>query len=509
MSSLYNSRRDFLKAIGFGAASLLVSRRALTAEHDKNRPNIVLILADDLGFSDLGCYGGEIETPNLDGMAANGLRFSQFYNCAKCAPTRTSILTGLYHQQTNVGQGSNCVTIAEVLRQTGYTTLAAGKWHVGGTPMDRGFDRYFGMLGGACSYFVPDKTFRLDREPFTTNDERFYTTNAFTDYALEFLDEAGRKDKPFFLYMAYNAPHYPLHALPEDIAKYRGKYMKGWDILRKERYERLIRLGLIDKRWAMSTRGADTHRSFSDIPPWEQVEDKQAEDLNMAVYAAMVDRMDRNIGRILKKLKELKVEDNTLVMFLSDNGGCPYERNKTIDIPPGPAESYRTYDSPWANVSNTPFRLYKRFNHEGGNSTPFIACWPAVIRKGGGITHQMGHIIDVMATCLDVAGGQYPSRYRGREIAELQGKSLLPVFEGRKRRGHDALFWEFMRNKAVRKGKWKLVTVGDNPWELYDMEADRTELDDLSAKMPEKVEELASMYEEWIKRCKAAVGETR
>lgn len=504
MKTVHNTRRDFLKAMGIGAASLIVPKLLSAREPDKGKPNIVLILADDLGFSDLGCYGGEIETPNLDGLAAEGLRFSQFYNCAKCAPTRTSILTGLYHQQTNVGQGKNCVTIAEVLRQAGYTTLAAGKWHVGGTPMDRGFDRYFGMLGGACSYFVPDKTFRLDREPFTTSDKNFYTTNAFTDYALEFLDEAGLKNKPFFLYMAYNAPHYPLHALPEDIAQYSGKYMKGWDILRKERYERLIKLGLIDKKWAMSKRGADTHRSFSDIPPWEQVEDKQAEDLNMAVYAAMVDRMDRNIGRILNKLRELKVEDNTLVMFLSDNGGCPYERNKTKDIPPGPAESYRTYDSPWANVSNTPFRLYKRFNHEGGNSTPFIARWPAVIKKGGAITQQVGHIIDVMATCLDVAGEQYPSQYKGHKITGLEGKSLLPIFEGRWREGHDVLFWEFMRNKAVRKGKWKLVTVGDNPWELYDMQSDRTELNNLAGTMPEKVSELAGLYDAWAKRCKAA-----
>lgn len=503
MKTAYHTRRDFLRAIGFGTVSLMVAPVVSGAQTGGKRPNIVLILADDMGYSDIGCYGGEIQTPNLDRMAAEGLRFSQFYNCAKCSPTRNSILTGLYHQQANVGQGKNCVTIAEVLRRVGYTTLAAGKWHVGGTPMDRGFDRYFGMLGGACSYFVPDRTFRLDREPFTTDDKNFYTTNAFTDHALEFLDEAGRREKPFFLYMAYNAPHYPLHALPEDIEKYRGEYMKGWDLIRRERYARMIQLGLIDKKWALSARGADTHRSFSDIPAWEQVEDKQAEDLNMAVYAAMVDRMDQNIGRILNKLKELKVEDNTLVMFLSDNGGCPYERNNTKDIPPGPAESYRTYDSPWANVSNTPFRLYKRFNHEGGNATPLVARWPAVIKKGGAITHQVGHIIDVMATCLDAAGGQYPSYYEGNKVTELEGKSLLPVFEGRKRRGHDALFWEYMRNKAVRQGKWKLVTVGDNPWELYNMETDRTELNDLSAKMPEKVAELAGLYEAWVRRCKA------
>jgi len=509
MRTVHNTRRDFLKAIGLGVTSLLTPNLLSAAEPDRTRPNIVLILADDMGYSDLGCYGGEIETPNLDRLAAEGLRFSQFYNCAKCSPTRNSILTGLYHQQTDVGQGKNCVTIAEALRPAGYTTLAAGKWHVGSTPMDRGFERYFGMLGGACSYFVPDKTFRLDREAFATKDKNFYTTNAFTDYALEFLDEAGRKGKPFFLYVAYNAPHYPLHALPEDIEKYRGKYMKGWDALRKERYARLIRMGLIDKKWALSARGADTHRSFSDIPPWERVEDKRAEDLNMAVYAAMVDRMDRNIGRILNKLKQLKAADDTLVMFLSDNGGCPYERNRTKDIAPGPAESYRTYDSPWANVSNTPFRLYKRFNHEGGNATPFIVRWPAVIKKGGAVTHQVGHIIDVMATCLDVAGAQYPSHYEGRDVTELEGESLLPVFEGRERKGHDAIFWEYMRNKAVRQGKWKLVTVGDNPWELYDMQTDRTELNDLSAKMPEKVEELAGLYDAWVRRCKTAKIEKR
>jgi len=375
--------------------------------------------------------------------------------------------------------------------------LMTGKWHVGSSPMDRGFERYFGMLSGSCSYFIPNNSFRVDREPFTTNDKDFYTTNAFTDYAVEFLDEAGKKDAPFFLYVAYNAPHYPLHALPEDIAKYRGKYMKGWDAVRKERYARMVEIGLIDERWKMSGRGQDKHKSYSDIPPWEDVEDKEAEDLNMAVYAAMVDRMDRNIGRILDKLKKLGEEDNTLVMFLSDNGGCPYERNKTKDIAPGPAESYRTYDAPWANVSNTPFRLYKRFNHEGGNATPFIVRWPSVISRGGGITHQTGHIIDIMATCLEVGRAEYPCEYQGRKVLRYDGQSLLPIFEGRRRKGHEALFWEYMRNKAVRQGKWKAVTVQDNPWELFDMEADRTELNDLAKKEPEKLKELVGLYEKW------------
>jgi arylsulfatase len=514
---------------------LTASQRNSYALANGKRPNIVLILADDLGFSDLGCYGGEIHTPNLDSMAAEGLRFSQFYNCAKCSPTRNSILTGLYPQQACVAN-KHTITIAEILRRSGYTTLASGKWHVGGAPLDNGFDRYFGMLGGACSYFESAKPgpdfdrlitfdkrilrseqggpFRLDREPFTTNDKDFYTTNAFTDYALEFLDEAGRKDKPFFLYLAYNAPHFPLHALPEDIEKYRGKYMKGWDQIRKQRYRRLIEMGLIDKNWDLSPkprayyreRGAPKGKWFSDIPPWDRVEDKKAEELNMAVYAAMVDRMDINIGRILNKLDELKVRDNTLVMFLSDNGGSPEEANRTPDIPPGPAESYRTYDSGWANVSNTPFRLYKCFNHEGGNATPFIARWPAVIKKGGVITPQVGHIIDVMSTCIDIANTQYPRRFKGNNIIPLEGKSLLPIFKGLKRKGHDAIFWEFFDNKAVRRGKWKLVTVGDNPWELYNMETDRTELNDLSAEMPEKVEELAALYNAWVNRCTMVKG---
>ena len=491
------SRRDFLKAVGFGAAAMLAPAAGSGTIRKAKRPNIVLIMADDMGYSDLGCYGGEIETPRLDAMAKDGLRFSQFYNCAKCSPTRNSLLTGLYHQRTDIGQAKNCVTIAEALKQTGYTTLMTGKWHVGSTPMDRGFERYFGMLSGSCSFFVPNNSFRIDTEPFTTKDKNFYTTNAFTDYALDFLDDTAKKEKPFFLYVAYNAPHYPLHALPEDIAKYKGKYMKGWDKVRRERYARLIELVLIDKKWKMSERGQDKHKSFSDIPPWEQVEDKEAEDLNMAVYAAMVDRLDQNIGRILDKLKELGQAENTLVMFLSDNGGCPYERNKTKDIPPGPAESYRTYDSPWANVSNTPFRLYKRFSHEGGSATPFIVRWPAVIKEGGRITHQLGHIVDVMATCLEIGEGKYPQQYEQRQVLPHDGQSLLPIFQGRWRKGHDAIFWEYMRNKAVRQGKWKAVTIGDGPWELFDMQADRTELHDLAKHFPQKLKELAALYDKW------------
>ncbi len=493
-------RRDFLTSAAAGAlgmAGVLPTRSLAQGEGSGKRPNIVLIMCDDMGYSDPGCYGGEIETPNIDGLAAGGLRFSQFYNCAKCSPTRNSLLTGRYRGK--VGD-EDALTIAEGLGAAGYRTLMSGKWHVGSRPIKSGFDRYFGMLAGACNYFTPDDSMHLDDEPWTTDDESYYTTNTWTDYALRFLDEAGGKEEPFFLYMAYNAPHYPLHALPEDIAKYRGRYMKGWDAIRRERYQRLVELGLIEKKWALSARGQDEHRSFSPIPPWDEIEDKGAEDLDMAVYAAMVDRMDQNIGRILGKIREMGAEENTLVMFLSDNGGCPYERNRTPDIAPGPEESYRTYDSHWANVSNTPFRLYKRFNHEGGNATPLVAYWPAVIKNGGKITHETGHVIDLMATCLDVAGAEQSTEYQEREIAPVDGKSLFPIFERGTRKGHDALFWEYTGNKAVRQGRWKAVTVGGGPWELYDLVADRTEQNNLAEKMPDKARELVALWEDWARR---------
>ncbi len=473
-----------------------------------------------MGYSDVGCYGGEIRTPNLDRLAAGGVRFTQFYNNAKCAPTRASLLTGLYSQQVGIlgppRKMRNCVTIAGALKLAGYRTLMVGKWHAEDIPVQWGFDRYFGLCDGCCNFFnpgvrrpgegEPGRKFRgearrwaIDEKvykPYTPQDKDFYTTDAFTDHALTYLHQYKDEDKPFFLYVAYTAPHYPLHARPADIARYKGKYMIGWDEVRRRRYARMVEMGLIDKRWPMSPRddGSMTWADATDKPLW---------DLRMAVYAAMIDRMDQNIGRLMAKIRELGQEDNTLVLFLSDNGGCAEKPCTTPDVPPGPVESYRSVRLPWANASNTPFRKFKSWDHEGGIATPLIAHWPRVIKTGGTITHQVGHIIDVMATCLDVAGATYPSRYKGHRVLPLEGKSLLPIFQGKQRTGHDALFWHFRQWRAVRQGKWKLLGRDKGPWALYDMAADRVELNDLAKAHPEKVEELAAKYDAWDRRCRA------
>jgi len=324
-------------------------------------------------------------------------------------------------------------------------------------------------------------------------------TDAFTDHAVQFLDQYGRDDKPFFLYLAYTSPHWPLHAPPADIAKYKGKYLKGWDQLREERYQRMVKMGLISDKWKMSPRDPET-------VPWSEEKDKELMDLKMAVYAAQIERMDYGIGRVLDKIKELGAEEDTLVMFLADNGGCAEGGpsgfdNRKNGVPPGGVDSFMSYGQSWANASNTPFRRYKHWVHEGGIATPFIAYWPRVIKNQGAITREAGHLIDVMATCLDVAGAEYPREIKGKDITPLEGKSLRPVFEGKGRRGYEALFWEHEGNRAVRQGKWKLVAAHGSPWELYDLEADRTELNDLAAGHPEKVNELKALYESWATRC--------
>jgi arylsulfatase len=478
-------------------------------------------MADDMGYSDIGCYGAEIHTPNLDNLAADGLRFSQFYNAARCCPTRASLLTGLYPHQAGVGdmvgnrgypayQGylnDRCLTIAEALKPAGYHTLMAGKWHVGENrphwPTDRGFDRYFGLISGAANYFDPTKTkaegvvrqMALDDKPYEPPKGGFYMTDAFTDQAVKFLDERGRDEKPFFLYLAYTAPHWPLHALPEDIARYKGKYLKGWDALREERYRRMVEMGLISDKWKMPPRDKANQ-------PWSEEKDKELMDLKMAVYAAQIERMDYGVGRVLAKIKDLGKQENTLVMFLADNGGCHEGGPRGFDnrkngLPPGGVDSYMSYGQSWANASNTPFRRYKHWVHEGGIATPFIAYWPAAIKSQGAITHEVGHIIDVMATCVDVAAARYPERDR----TPLEGRSLLPLFLEGRRQGHEAIFWEHEGNRAVRRGKWKLVAAQGGPWELYDLQADRTELNNLAGENPDKVEELKILYERWAKRC--------
>jgi arylsulfatase len=489
-------------------------------------------MADDLGFSDLGCYGSEIHTPNLDRLAEDGLRFTQFYNNAKCAPSRASLLRGLYPQQAPAEKTKNPVNIAQALKSVGYRTLMTGKNGLWGLPTRRGFDRYYGLNEGCCNYFNPglkragenepgrkypseQRSWAIDGKrirPYTPEDKDFYATDAFTDRAIEYMDEYGTEDNPFFLYLSYTAPHFPLHARPEDIAKYRGRYRIGWDAIRQQRYEQLVKLGLIDGQWSLSPRDPT-------VPKWDEVEDKDVWDLTMAVYAAMIDRMDQGIGRVMAKVRELGIEDNTLVLFLSDNGACAEDyrafQSTAPDIPPGPMESYRTQQVPWANASNTPFRKFKWWVHEGGIATPLIAYWPKVIRDGGRITHEIGHIMDIVPTCMDIAGAE-------SSAAPLEGKSLLPIFQGKQRQGHEALFWRFGSCCAVRKGKWKLVAPHPNPrtgidhfserdeweressgekrWELYDMESDRTELNNLADKYPQKVRELADLYEAWVAR---------
>jgi len=518
MNRLHQTRRDFLKALGLGAASLALPGYLKAAGSDSaaKKPNIILIMADDLGYSDIGCYGGEIRTPNIDSLAAGGLRFTQFYNCAKCNPTRASLLTGQYDQAVGVANMEYGATFAEVLRPAGYRTIIAGKWHQKPLPTTRGFDRYYGLADGCCNYWNPgtcarpgepapgrkwEKARRWAIEDkaimgYVPEDKNFYTTDAFANYAIERLEEYKNESKPFLLYLPQTAPHYPLHAWPEDIAKYRGKYKIGWDKLRRQRYERQIKMGMLDAKYGLSPRDER-------VPSWDSLSEaeKDEADLKMAVYAAQVDRMDQAIGRVLAKVKEIGKWDNTLIIFLADNGGCAETPDTTPDIPPGPVESYRAIGPRWANASNTPYRKYKATDYEGGNCTPFIAYWPGVI-KPGTKTDQVGHIIDVTPTLMEIAGAAYPTEINSRKLKPLAGTSLLPIFHGRQRQGHDALFWQFGKGKAVRTGKWKLVRYGNAPWELYDLEADRTELHNLAEQRPQKVKQMAAMWESWLAQCK-------
>jgi arylsulfatase len=457
------------------------------------QPNILLILADDLGFSDLGCYGSEIRTPNIDRLAAGGLRFTQFYNSGKCEPSRACLLSGQYWQKCGLGIKSG-ITMGQAMRGVGYATFAVGKWHVDGNPVERGFDHYFGHLSGASDYFKGNPSHRLDLEPFKPKaDGTFYTTDANADYAIKFLDEAHRNqpDKPFFMYLAFNAPHAPLEAWPEDVKKYRGNYLVGWDKLREQRYQRQLELGIMKPEWKLSPRPAT-------IPAWDTLtaQEKDFEDLRMSIFAAMVDRMDQAIGRILAKVKEMGEEENTIVLFLSDNGASPYDHSKQRNIE-SVLEGGWEYGLGWANLSATPFLHYKRNTYNGGSCTPFIAYWPIGITKPGSITEQPGHIIDLMATVMDLSGGKWPAEYEGAALAPLPGLSLRPIFAGEQRVPHDVLYFHLFDHRAIRVGDYKLASDWGRPWQLFNLAADRTELNDLSAAQPERVKELEKMWTDW------------
>jgi arylsulfatase A-like enzyme len=512
-----------------------------------DRPNILIILNDDMGFSDIGCYGGEIDTPNLDRLALGGLRYSQFYNTARCSPSRASLLTGLHPHQTGIGiltydtgpegyagdLNRNCVTIAEVLRASDYKCYLSGKWHVAKSlteptdswPLARGFREFFGTIIGAGSFYNPNTLTRGSEnvEHEAEQDPSFFYTDAINDQAAENIRTHAREHpgEPFFQYVAHTAPHWPLHAHEEDIAKYKGRFDAGWDELREGRLDRLVKAGIIRPYWKLTDRDPTQ-------PPWAEADEPAWRLRCIEVYAAQIDRMDQGIGRIIAALEETGQLENTLIMFLSDNGACaedipegvtakelvdelmiakattrtgePVRFGNYPDIMPGGEDTYQSYGTAWANLSNTPFRLYKHWVHEGGIATPLIVHWPRGIKEAGGLRHQPGQLPDIMATILDVTGATYPDKHEGRPIPPCEGESLVATFEA-DNRDRGPLFWEHEGNAAVRIGKWKLVRNYPEPWELYDMEADRTERNDLAAQHPDRVREMNAQYEAWAQRC--------
>ena len=492
---------------------------------DKSKPNIILILVDDMGYSDLGAFGSEIETPNVDGLSSQGMIMTHFYNTAKCETTRASLMSGLHHQQTDstfggggyanmLAHNNNNVTIAELLRDGGYETIMSGKWHLGhwqeleGTPVDRGFDHYFGHLSGAINYYTgegwatgkPD--IWMDKEPYEIPKD-FYSTDAFTDFAIEKIDQSVESENPFFLYLSYNAPHFPLQVPQESIDKYleKGIYKKGWDRIRMQRYERMKDLEIIEPEWALTER--DTL-----VPAWNTLssDQQEVEELLMATYAGMMDRLDQQIGRVLQRLDELNIDDNTIVMFMSDNGACPFDFNRTPEKDPGPVDSERWYNVEWANVGNTPFRKYKQWQHEGGISTPLIIRWPNEIQAGS-ILRTTGHMLDIMPTLLDITEIKYPDNFRGRDILPMEGESLFPVFIGNSLGRKKPIIYEFAGNRFIKDKDWKLVAQVGEGWELYNLRLDRTELNNLIDKYPERAKKMKKNYEDWAKRVGAMSNE--
>lgn len=496
---------------------------ALDAQQRK--PNVVVIMADDLGFSDIGAYGAEIATPNLDSLSRTGIRLKQFYNTGRCCPSRASLLTGRYSHNTGMGymtgfdQGVDgyrgdlsreTMTIAESLKPAGYRSYMSGKWHLATStkpngdksnwPVQRGFDRFFGTLVGSGSYFTP-KTLTSGNKAVKPM-KNFYLTDAISDSAAGFINEHAvqHPSNPFFLYVAYTAPHWPLHAKEEDIQKYMKLYEQGWDALRKKRYKKQLQLGVVDKQYPLSLRH-DTVPAWKDIPE----ADKQLWVKRMATYAAQVDCMDQGIGRIMEALKKNNLSENTMVVFLADNGGCAEYLNQldsTLEKL-GTDESYQSYRDPWANLSNTPFRLFKTRLHEGGIHSPFIVSWPGHTAAAGSIVqNKPAHIIDLMPTILDAAGisDVYSAHHTNNH--PLDGVSLLSTFKGTSFLDR-ILYWEHQANRAIRYQDWKLVSMSSEEepyigsWELYHLKDDKTELKDLSSRYPEKVKDLEQLWKKW------------
>ena len=510
------TRRHFLSVMGAGASTLLIPG-VTGASGSRKRPDIVIIIGDDIGFSDFGCYGGEIETPNIDKIAAEGVRFTQFHTESMCAPTRATLLTGQYYIR-GYASGRN-VTIAEVLSSAGYRSCAVGKWHNAGepilnrkAPLERGFDNFFGTPQGCGSFFAP-LTLSRDGEPAEDewiNNEDFYYTDAISDNAVRYIKQTPQ-DTPLFLYTAYTAAHWPLHARPEDIEKQKGRYAMGWDELRRRRLERMKKLGVVGPDATLSPRNPN-------VPAWAEEKHKQWQQRRMEVYAAQIARMDEGIGRILEALERTGRLENTLIMVLVDNGGChveygqsrkgvflneqtrdgrPIRTGNLPDVMPGGEDTWQSYGYGWANASNTPLRMFKQYDHEGGIRVPLIVRWPGVVRGNGRITGQVCHVMDILPTVLEASGVDYPGTYKGRQIDLPDGKSMTPILRGQQRKGHEILFWKYAHGCAVRQGRWKLVRMDKEPWELYDMDADPIELADLARNYPERVTQLEALWNKW------------
>jgi len=544
-----------------------------------NRPNIILILSDDMGYSDIGCYGGEINTPNLDKLASEGLRYTSFYNTSRCCPSRATLMTGLYPHQAGMGWmnshphaeagykaqlNNSCVTIAEVLRQAGYATYMTGKWHLAlksdattlgldenkkyDWPLQRGFDKFYGIILGAANYYDPGSLCRGNQliSPYTDKEyqpKQYYFTNAISDNSVQFIKDRDQS-KPFFMYVAYTAAHWPMQAPESEVAKYKGKFDEGYEAIRDKRFARMKKLGVVDKSIQLSPPD-----SLAVTPSWKNEKYKPAMARRMETYAAMIDVMDQGIGRIINELKAEGLYDNTVIIFLQDNGGChemigagvtgtvaknmqdsmmhltkeslQYSQNPPVtregklvmqgkEIMAGPADTYISYMRQWANVSNTPFRMYKHWVYEGGISTPLIIHWPDGIKNKGSVRNQTGHEIDIMPTIAELAHANYPTEFKGNKITPMQGVSLVPTFFDKPLKPR-VIYWEHEMNKAVRMGKWKLVCQSEmldgkggawkhyhsEPWELYNTETDRSELHDLAAKNPAMVTKMSAMWNTW------------
>lgn len=549
----------------FLPAVLLFVATTNGAERSPPRPNILIILADDLGFSDIGCYGSEIHTPNIDALAGKGLRFTQFYNGARCCPSRASLLTGLYAQQTGVGLmtgnshkpgyigalNEKCVTLAQVLKSAGYQTYMSGKWHVADdqNPTSRGFDRFYGFYTGfAVNSWDPNQMGLFPPgKMHSYAPGKFYATDAITDYALDFINE-GRENKehPWFLYLAYQAAHFPLMAPGDEVAKYVPVYEEGWDKLREDRLEQLKKLGVLPESSLLSPRSLIPHpqkaareglKNTKVNPPWDSLDPARREDLahRMAIYAAMIEHMDRDVGRVVEDLRTHDDLHNTIIFFLSDNGACaewaPFGSDDTLKYPagdgtkgtghgrPGSADDLAilhtgsslqlmgqpggtgiAYGSGWANMCNTPFRMYKHYDHEGGISTPLIVHWPDGIKDKNVFRQQVGHVIDFMPTVVELSGAKYPTEFSGHQILPMEGRSLVPAFSDQPVERNE-LCWEHENNRAIRIGDLKLVSLAGEPWELYDMSKDREELNNLASEMSSKAKAMADLWQQWAERC--------